>query len=91
MRCNCFPFSDWENNCNIIRVDLVADYPMTVTGVRVIRQPKCNEFSKLSTKSCMSRTMNNLNFSYHEGNNNRNNNIQNDDFISRYTYVRYVV
>ena len=39
----------------------------------------------------MSRTMNNLkeNFtSYYESD---NNNIENDDSMSRYTYVRYVV
>ena len=30
-------------------------------------------------------------FYYHEGYNNRNKNIENDDSMSRYTFVRYVV
>ena len=30
-------------------------------------------------------------FYYHESNNNKKNNIENDDSLSRYTYVRYVV
>ena len=30
-------------------------------------------------------------FYYHESNNNKKNNIENDDSMSRYTYVRYVV
>ena len=54
---------------------------------------KFNEFSKLGTKSCMSRTMNNLKDSFynHESDNNKNNNFENDDFVSRYACVRYVV
>ena len=30
-------------------------------------------------------------FYYHESNNNKKNNIKNDDSMSGYTYVRYVV
>ena len=30
-------------------------------------------------------------FYYHESNNNKKNNIENDDSMSRYTFVRYVV
>ena len=30
-------------------------------------------------------------FYYHESNNNKNNDIENDNSLSRYTYVRYVV
>ena len=51
---------------------------------------KFNEFSKLSTKSCMNWTMRNNvkeSFKYHESNNNKKNNIENDDFMSRYIYV----
>ena len=52
-----------------------------------------NEFSKSSTKSCMSRTMNNLkeSFTLSEINNNKKNNIENDDSMLRYTYVRYML
>ena len=42
----------------------------------------------------MSRTMNNLKecFDYHESNNNKkNNNFENDDSVTLYVYVRYVV
>ena len=41
----------------------------------------------------MSRTMNNLKDSFynHESDNNKNNNFENDDFVSRYACVRYVV
>ena len=55
---------------------------------------KFNEFSKLNTKSCISRTMtlrwlSKREFHYYESNNNKKNNIENDVSMSRYMYVRY--
>ena len=52
-----------------------------------------NEFGKLSTKSCMTQTMNNLKegFTIMKATTTRTTMKIYDDSMSRYTYVRYVV
>ena len=66
----------------------------TVRAKKRFSKLNFNEFRKLSTKSCMSRTMNNLKESFtimKAKLNNKKNNIENDDSVSHYKYERYVI